>query len=152
DIRASPVTVARPRRPESDARPPRALPSSRSRSWLPVAAVLAALAPAAPAAASGFDAPALSHGQSSPVARDAAAVHYTPGQLGYLDRTELDVGLGLIFGSIGYQRDRRGQYQYGDNFDFAEPIDPADLDPSRTGLTEPVRAIPVGPVVDAFVA
>src|SRR5690606_10565404 len=47
---------------------------------------------------------------------------------------------------------RRGQYQYGDNFDFAEPIDPADLDPSRTGLTEPVRAIPVGPVVDAFVA
>src|SRR5690606_33666277 len=73
-------------------------------------------------------------------------------ELGYLDRTELDVGLGLIFGSIGYQRDRRGQYQYGGNFDFAEPIDPADLDPSRTGLTEPVRAIPVGPVVDAFVA
>lgn len=102
--------------------------------------------------ASGFDAPSLSHGQSSPVARDAAAVHYNPGQLGFIDRTELDVGLGIIFGSIGYQRDRRGQYQYADNFDFADPIDPADIDPSRTGLTEAVGATPVGPILDAFVA
>lgn len=119
---------------------------------LPAAALLAVAAHTGPAAASGFDAPSLSHGQSSPVARDAAAVHFNPGQLGYLDRTELDVGLGLIFGSIGYQRDRRGQYQYADEFGFAEPIDPADLDSSRTGITQPVRATPVGPIVDAFVA
>ncbi|MCA9654010.1 MAG: outer membrane protein transport protein [Myxococcales bacterium] len=94
----------------------------------------------------------MSHGQSSPVSRDAAAVHYNPGQLGFIDRTELDVGLGLIFGSIGYQRERRGQYQYADNFDFAEPIDPADIDPSRTGLAPAVKATPVGPILDAFVA
>ncbi|MCX4245348.1 OmpP1/FadL family transporter [Paraliomyxa miuraensis] len=119
---------------------------------LATAVLLAAVAHASPAAASGFDAPALSHGQSSPVVRDAAAVHYNPGQLGYIDRTELDLGLGLIFGSIGYQRDRRGQYQYADNFAFAEPIDPADIDPSRTGVTQPVRATPVGPILDGFLA
>lgn len=119
---------------------------------LAVATLLAVGAHASPAAASGFDAPALGSGQSSPVARDAAAVHYNPGQLGYIDRTELDLGVGLIFGAIGYQRDRRGQYQYADNFDFADPVDPADIDPSRTGLTDPVRATPVGPILDAFVA
>jgi long-chain fatty acid transport protein len=104
------------------------------------------------ALASGFDAPALGSGQSSPVARDAAAVHHNPGQLGYLQRTELDLGLGLIFGAVGYQRDRLGPYQYADNLDFAEPVDPVDLDPSRTGSTAPVRATPVGPILDAFVA
>lgn len=119
---------------------------------LAVATLLAAVGHARSAAASGFDAPALGGGQSSPVARDAAAVHFNPGQLGYIDRTELDVGLGLIFGSIGYQRDRRGQYQYSDNLDFSDPVDAADIDPSRTGLAQPVRATPVGPILDAFVA
>lgn len=119
---------------------------------LAVVAMLAAGAHARTVAASGFDAPALGSGQSSPVARDAAAVHFNPGQLGYIDRTELDAGLGLIFGAIGYQRERRGQYQYADNFDFSDPVDPADLDPSRTGSTDAVRATPVGPIFDGFVA
>lgn len=119
---------------------------------LAVAILLAAAAAPRSAAASGFDAPSLGSGQSSPVARDAAAVHFNPGQLGYIDRTELDLGVGLIFGSIGYQRDRRGQYQYADNFDFADPVDAADIDPSRTGVTPAVRANPVGPILDAFVA
>lgn len=119
---------------------------------LSMAALLVAVTSSRPASASGFDAPTISHGQSSPVSRDAAAVHYNPGQLGFIDRTEPDVGLGLIFGSIGYQRERRGQYQYADNFDFAEPIDPADIDPSRTGLAPAVKATPVGPILDAFVA
>lgn len=104
------------------------------------------------AAASGFDAPIVGTGQSSPVTRDAAAVHHNPGQLGYIDRTELEVGLGVIFGVVDYQRDRRGQYQYADNFDFSDPIDPADIDPSRSGLAQPVRATPAGPLFDAFVA
>jgi long-chain fatty acid transport protein len=117
-----------------------------------VAALVAVASHARGAAASGFDAPSLGHGQSSPVTRDAAAVHWNPGQLGYIDRTELDLGAGLIFGSIGYQRDRRGQYQFADNLDFADPVDPADLDPSRTGTTPAVRATPVGPILDAFVA
>jgi long-chain fatty acid transport protein len=119
---------------------------------LAVATLLLAGVHARPAAASGFDAPALGGGQSSPVSRDAAAVHFNPGQLGYIDRTELDVGAGLIFGSVGYQRERRGQYQYADNFDFSDPVDPADIDPSRTGSTPAVRATPVGPIVDAFLA
>jgi long-chain fatty acid transport protein len=119
---------------------------------LAAAALLVAAAAPLSVAASGFDAPSIGGGQSSPVARDAAAVHFNPGQLGYIDRTELDVGAGLIFGAINYQRERRGQYQYADNLDFAEPIDPADIDPSRTGQTQAVRATPVGPLVDAFVA
>ncbi len=117
-----------------------------------MAMMLAGVVIPSSAAASGFDAPTIGGGQSSPVARDAAAVHYNPGQLGYIDRTELDVGLGVIFGVAGYERERRGQYQYADNFDFAEPIDPADLDPSRSGSTEAVRALPFGPLIDAFVA
>lgn len=102
--------------------------------------------------ASGFDAPIIGNGQSSPVARDAAAVHHNPAQLGYIERTQLDVGLGVIFGAASYQRDRRGQYQYADNFDFAEPIDPQDIDPSRSGVAPAVSARPAGPLIDAFVA
>ena len=119
---------------------------------LPVAALLAVGAVSQSAAASGFDAPIVGTGQSSPVTRDAAAVHHNPGQLGYIDRTELEVGLGVIFGVVDYQRDRRGQYQYADNFDFSDPVDAADIDPSRSGLAQPVRATPAGPLFDAFVA
>jgi len=132
--------------------PPLMRAKARTGRVLAVATLLVAGAHARSAAASGFDAPALGGGQSSPVSRDAGAVHFNPGQLGYIDRTELDVGAGLIFGSIGYERERRGQYQYADNFDFSDPVDPADIDPSRTGATPPVRATPVGPIVDAFVA
>lgn len=114
--------------------------------------LLVAGAWSSPAWASGFDAPSIGSGQSSPVARRSSAVHYNPGQLGFIDQTELELGAGLIFGSIGYQRERRGQYQFADEFNFAEPIDPADIDPSRTGSTEAVRAIPLGPAVDAFAA
>ncbi|MEM9458140.1 MAG: outer membrane protein transport protein [Myxococcota bacterium] len=86
------------------------------------------------------------------MARRSSAVHYNPGQLGFINQTELELGAGLIFGSIGYQRERRGQYQFADEFNFAEPIDPADIDPSRTGSAEAVRATPLGPAVDAFAA
>ncbi len=102
--------------------------------------------------ASGLDAPQVGNGGSSPVTADAAAVHWNPGQLGFLERGSLDFGAGLIVGRIGYERDRRGQYQYSDNFDFSEPIDPADIDPSRTGPTQAVGTTPVGPLVDVFVA
>ncbi len=128
-----------------------ALVNPSSGRLLPVLALLAVGSVASTAAASGFDAPSIGGGQSSPVARDAAAVHFNPAQLGYLERTELDVGAGLIFGSIGYERERRGQYQYADNFDFSDPVDPSDIDPSRTGSTQAVGATPVGPLIDAFV-
>ena len=110
-----------------------------------------AIAPAT-ARASGFDAPQIGHAQSGPVTADAAAVHWNPGQLGYIDRPELYFGLGLAVGSVGIERERRGQYQYADNLDFAEPIDPADIDPSRTGSDRRVRTTPVGPLFDLFFA
>ena len=104
------------------------------------------------ARASGFDAPQVGSAQSGPVVTDAAAVHYNPGQLGWIAQPELSLGGGVIAGAIGYQRDRRGAYQYEDNLAFAEPIDPADLDPSKTGRAQPVRAVPVGPTFDLFFA
>jgi long-chain fatty acid transport protein len=107
---------------------------------------------ASTAAASGFDAPNVGSQQSGPVTRDAAAVYYNPAQLGYLAQPQLDAGVGVIFGSIAYQRERRGAYQFEDNLDFAEPIDPRDLDPAKTGTAGKVRATPVGPTVDAFFA
>lgn len=69
-----------------------------------------------------------------------------------MERGEFDFGIGVIAGVVSYQRDRRGQYQYADNFDFAEPIDPANIDPARTGSADKVRATPVGPTIDLFVA
>lgn len=111
---------------------------------------IATLAVPTVARASGFDAPQVGSQQSGPVIRDAAAIHYNPGQLGYFDHPEISFGGGVIVGSIGYQRERRGQYQYADNFDFAQPIDPMDLDPSKQGRAERVSAVPVGPTVDVF--
>lgn len=119
---------------------------------VPAAVLLAVGGFARSAAASGFDSPLIGNGQSSPVARDGAAVHHNPAQLGYIERTQLDLGLGVILGAASYQRDRRGQYQFSDELNFAEPIDPEDIDPSRTGSAEKVRAMPVGPLIDAFVA
>lgn len=104
------------------------------------------------ALASGLDTPQVGGGGSSPVTADAAAVHWNPGQLGFMDRGSVEFGAGVILGRIGYQRDRLGQYQYEDNLDFAEPIASGDLDPTKTGPTRAVGATAVGPLVDAFVA
>ncbi len=126
---------------------------TRARSSLPcIAASLCALGCPGVVWASGLDAPQVGSQSSSPVTADAAAVHWNPGELGFLERGSFDFGAGLIFGRIGYQRDRRGQYQYEDNLDFAEPIAGEDLDPNKTGLDRTVAATPAGPTFDAFVA
>jgi len=104
------------------------------------------------ARASGFDAPQVGSAQSGPVTVDPAATWWNPAQLGYLDRAELEIGVGVIVGAVSYQRERLGQYQFEDNLDFAEPIDPADLDPSKTGTAHKERSIPVGPIGDVFFA
>lgn len=104
------------------------------------------------ARASGFDAPTIGSAQSGPVSNDAAAVWWNPGRLGYLKKTELHVGAGLIVGAASFQRNYRAPYQFSDNLDFAQPIDPADLDPRKSGSAKKVRAIPVGPALDAFFA
>jgi long-chain fatty acid transport protein len=102
--------------------------------------------------ASGFDAPQVGNAQSGPVTVDAAAVHHNPGALGWIGQPELGFGGGVVVGAIGYQRERLGLYQFEDNLAFAEPIDPADIDPSKTGKAQPVRGVPVGPVFDLFFA
>ena len=104
------------------------------------------------AGASGLDSPQVGSGGSGPVTTDAAAVHWNPAQLGFLDRGSLDFGGGVIVGRIGYQRNRLGQYQFSDNLAFADPVDPADLDPSKTGKAGTVSTTPFGPMVDLFVA
>lgn len=104
------------------------------------------------ARASGFDAPQIGSAQSGPVANDAAAVWWNPGRLAYLKRSELLVGAGLIMGSIGYQRELRGQYQYADNLDFKTPVAPGDIDPSKTGRQRKLEDTPLGPGFDVFFA
>ncbi len=79
-------------------------------------------------------------------------MHWNPGQLGYLEQGHFDFGLAIMGGVVSYQRQRRGAYQYADGFEVAEPIAPASIDPSRTGPTKKVRATPVGPSFDLFVA
>jgi long-chain fatty acid transport protein len=114
-------------------------------------ALVLAAAPTA-ARASGFDAPLIGSGQSGPVTDDAAATWWNPGRLGTLRQPELQVGAGLVFGAIGYQRDLRGQYQFADNLDFQTPVDPADIDPMKFGPQQKVRANPVGPAFDLYAA
>lgn len=105
-----------------------------------------------PAAASGFDAPTLGSAQSGPVTPDAAATWWNPAGLAALKQTELQVGLGVIVGAVGYQRDIRAEHQYEDNLDFAAPVATADLDPNKFGKQKKVGATPVGPAFDAYVA
>jgi long-chain fatty acid transport protein len=114
-------------------------------------ALLALAAPTVSHAA-GFDAPQIGSAQSGPVSNDAAAVWWNPGRLGYLQRPELLPGVGLIIGSIGYQRELRAQYQYPDNLDFAEPVAAADIAPAKTGEQRRVNDVPLGPTLDLFFA
>lgn len=102
--------------------------------------------------ASGFDAPTMGSAQSGPVAKDAAATWWNPGRLTALEKTELQVGLGVIVGAVGYQRDIRSAHQYADNLDFQTPVAIEDLDPNKFGKQEKVRSFPVGPAFDAYVA
>jgi long-chain fatty acid transport protein len=122
------------------------------RRCLPVLLAAAAASSSGVARASGFDAPTLGSAQSGPVAKDAAATWWNPARLTALDKTELQVGLGVIVGSVGYQRDIRSAHQYADNLDFAAPVAQEDLDPNKFGRQQKVRSIPVGPAIDAYVA
>ncbi|MCA9694864.1 MAG: outer membrane protein transport protein [Nannocystaceae bacterium] len=126
---------------------------------LALAAAIAAGTTLAPtsARASGLDAPVIGHGQSSPSARDAAAVYWNPGQLGFIQKPEVYFGGALVIANIGYQRNRLGTYQYsnGDNILYtkgAVDSQPLAIDPNKTGLAEPVSTTPVAASGNLFVA
>jgi long-chain fatty acid transport protein len=104
------------------------------------------------ARASGLDVPQIGTTFSSPVTNDAAALFWNPAMLGYAQTGEVMINLGLVGGQIGYQRDRLGTYQYGDSLGFAEPIDPASIDPSRTGAFPRVSSPVISPTGGAFVS
>jgi long-chain fatty acid transport protein len=104
------------------------------------------------AAASGIDVPQIGTTFSSPVTRDAAALYWNPGMLGFAQEGEAMLSIGVVGGSVGYQRDRLGAYQYADSLEFAEPISPGALDPNKPGAYPRVSSPIFSPNAGAFVA
>lgn len=103
------------------------------------------------ALAGGLDTPAIAPLGSGVTTGDAAAAWFNPAMLTDLRHPELLVGAGLAVGSLGYARDRRGDYPFADGLVLATPVDPGDLDPSRTGPADPVSALLVSPLGDLHV-
>lgn len=123
----------------------------RWRAAIECALMLGVVYPAS-AQAAGFSTPNVGTARSGPARQDPAAGWWNPAMLSGIDRPTLLIGGGLLVGDVRYQRDRRAIYQRADSFDFAEPIEPENIDPSKTGLAEEVRARPLSPVPTAFYA
>ncbi|WP_233561054.1 OmpP1/FadL family transporter [Sorangium cellulosum] len=104
------------------------------------------------ARASGIDAPWVTSGLSGPTTSDAAAVFWNPAELAGVERPELLLGAGLIVGRATYTRERRGAYQTPDTLQFKLPLDPANVDATRTGPAEEVSTTPIAPTGNAFFA
>lgn len=102
--------------------------------------------------ASGLSLPGIGTNASGVTRTDAAATWFNPGQLGFIQEGELLMGAGLVLGSVGYQRERLGAYQFEDSFDFALPIAEEDIDRSKTGRADEVSASPLGVSGDFFIA
>ena len=100
--------------------------------------------------ASGIDLPAVGTGLSGPTTADAAAIYWNPAMLTRRDRGEVLFGTGVVGGHVTYQRDRLGDYQYADTFQFSDPIDEAYVDASRSGPDEKVSTLPAAPTGDLF--
>lgn len=108
---------------------------------LAAALALAALASFAPSAtASGLATPLIGSGFGTATRNDASAVYWNPGNLVRLERPEILGASGLVLLHIGYKRERRATYQHEDGFVFAEPLDPSDVDGSKTGRSKAVAA------------
>lgn len=100
---------------------------------------------ASPAYASGLDVPQVGTIFSGVTTADAAAVFHNPAMLTGLRTPRLMLNLGLVVGDVRYTRERLGDYQFADGLQFEDPVDPAYLDPSKTGTSEPVSATPLAP-------
>jgi long-chain fatty acid transport protein len=106
----------------------------------------------ASASASGLDVPQIGTTFSSPTTNDAAALYWNPAMLGYAKKGEVLLSVGAVGGFVGYQRDRLGSYQLEDSLQFAEPIDPAYIDPNKTGAYPKVNSPIFAPDAGAFVS
>lgn len=117
-----------------------------------VASTTAVFAPSATAQASGIDVPQIGTTFSSPTTNDAAALYWNPAMLGFAQTGEVMISFGLIGGQVGYQRDRLGVYQTPDSLQFAEPIDPSYIDPSKSGAYPRVASPIFSPNAGGFVS
>ena len=113
--------------------------------------MLASLLIAPLALASGLDAPQVGSGLSGLTTADPAAAFHNPARLAGLRTPAIQLGLGGVFGRLGYTRDRRGTYPRADGLVFDVPVAPEDLDPSRTGEAAPVGATIAAPTADLYV-
>lgn len=104
------------------------------------------------AIASGLNLPTVGTSGSNEAHADAAAVHYNPAQLAWMQQREILLTVGAALGRVAYTRDRRAAYPYADSFDFALPIDADDIDPARTGREPTVVDHPASATGDVFVA
>lgn len=104
----------------------------------------------AEAAAEGLRAPGVGTTRSGVAACEPSAVYWNPAMLSCIKRSTLLYGGALIIGDIEYTRQRRALYQREDSFDFAQPIDPDALDPSKTGASPTVQANPIAPAPTLF--
>jgi long-chain fatty acid transport protein len=102
------------------------------------------------ASASGLDAPGIGSLFSGPLSADAASVYHNPAMLGLLRRPSILLGAGLVTGRVGFERERRANYQRADLLNFAEPLPPNAYDPSKTGRAEEAVATPFAATGDVF--
>lgn len=112
-------------------------------------ALSASLAAAPSTHAGGLGTPLVGTAWSGVTTADAAAVYWNPARLSAIEGHELQLGAGLIVAFASYERVRRAQYQYEDSFDFALPLDPADIDASKSGSAGEVSGdmlLPLGSV------
>lgn len=102
---------------------------------------------------SGLSAPSVGTNRSNPTSQDPSAVYWNPAMLGFQQEyPQLMLGANLLLGSIRYTRDYRGTYQSPDSFDFAVPIDPNNVDPTKSGAQASGDHLVVGPQPDLFLS
>jgi long-chain fatty acid transport protein len=102
-----------------------------------------ALVPAR-ALASGFASPVVGPSRYGVTTFGPLSVHHNPAGIAYAKKLRIVAGGDLLLGDLRYQRERRAAYQYQDSLDFALPIDPLQIDRSKTGEDSTVQANPVG--------
>lgn len=109
------------------------------------AALLSLTVVGSTALAGGLSAPGIGGGWSGVSTADPAAVHWNPARLAGIPGFRLQLEAALVIGHVEYRRERRATYQREDGFDFDLPLDPADVDPSKTGWAEGVSGTVVAP-------
>jgi long-chain fatty acid transport protein len=117
-----------------------------------VFALLTALVPTG-ARASGIAVPLVGTPWAGVTTADPAAVHWNPAMLSMLSGYRLEFDGAIAYGHGRYRRERRAEYQVEDGFQFALPLDPEEVDATKTGFAEPIEfdlVLPVGSLFASF--